>query len=64
MRVHALGPDAAVEGLGEGVVRRLPRPGEIERDALGVSPQVEIAGDELAAPAFGSDPWSTRIVFG
>ena len=47
VRVHALGPNAAVECLGEGVVGGLARSGEVECDTLGVGPQVEIAGDEL-----------------
>jgi hypothetical protein len=47
VRVHALGPDAAVEGLGEGVVGGLARPGEVQRHTPCVGPQVEVAGDEL-----------------
>jgi len=33
-RVQAFGPDLAVEGLGEGVVRRLARSAEVEGDAM------------------------------
>lgn len=42
---------------GEGAVRRLARPAEVERDAAGGGPEVEVPGDELGAPS------STRIVF-
>jgi len=47
--VHALGANTAVEGFGEGVVGRLARSREVERDAPGIGPDVEIAGEELAA---------------
>lgn len=51
VRVQAFCPEAPVEGFDVGVVRRLSRPGEVERDAFGVGPQVEVSGDELAAMA-------------
>ena len=47
MGVHALGADAAVEGLSEGIVGWLARPREVEDNAALVGLQVEIAGDEL-----------------
>lgn len=40
-------PEAPVEGFDVGVVCRLSRPGEVERDALRAGPQVEVSGDEL-----------------
>ena len=49
VRVQALAAQASVERLYEGVVGRLPWPREVERDALGIGPQVEIAADELGA---------------
>jgi hypothetical protein len=49
MRVQTFRPELAVEGLDEGIVRRLARAGDVERDAALVSPQVEIPGDELGA---------------
>ena len=49
MGVQALGPEPSVEGFDLGVVRGLARPGEVERDALGIGPQVEVSGDELGA---------------
>jgi hypothetical protein len=33
-RVQAVGPDLAVEGLGECVVRRLVKPAEVQGDAM------------------------------
>ena len=36
--VQALGPELAVEGLDEGVVRRLSPPAEVEHDSLLVGP--------------------------
>ena len=47
--VQTFGPELAVERLDEGVVGRLAGPGEVERHAFRVGPQVEIAGDELGA---------------
>ena len=58
VRVHALGPHAAVERLGEGVVGGLSRAREVERNALGVGSQIEVARDELAALV---DPDGLRI---
>ncbi|MBG6203045.1 hypothetical protein IWQ48_004202 [Labrenzia sp. EL_13] len=49
VRIQALGPEPAVEGLNEGVVRRFSRPGEVKRDASSIGPQIEIPGDELRA---------------
>jgi len=42
-------PQPAVERIAEGVVGRLARPGEVERDAIGVGPEIEVARHELAA---------------
>ena len=36
--VQALGPEAAVEGLDEGVVRGLARTREVQGDTMGVGP--------------------------
>ena len=49
MRVQALRSELAIEGLDEAVVRRLARPGEVEDDALLISPEVEVPRDELGA---------------
>jgi len=49
MRVQALGPEPAVKRFDERVVRRLAWPGEVERDASLVGPEIEIPGDELRA---------------
>ena len=51
MSVQALGPEAAVEGLDEGIVSRLAGPAEVQGDAMGIGPQVQVPGDEL-----GPDP--------
>jgi hypothetical protein len=45
--VQTLRPELPVEGLDEGVARRLPRTGEVEHDVLLVGPEVEIPADEL-----------------
>lgn len=47
MGVQTLRAEASVEGFDERVVSRLARPAEVERDAIGVSPQIEIAGDKF-----------------
>ena len=47
--VQAFSPEFAVEGLDEAVVCRLFGPGEVERYALGIGPEIQAAGDELAA---------------
>ncbi len=59
MGVQALRPEAAVEGLDERVVGRLARPREVQHDVVLVSPQIEVAGDELR-PLI--DPDRLRIV--
>jgi hypothetical protein len=40
-------PEASVERLDESVVGRLPRAGEVQRDAALIGPDVEIARHEL-----------------
>lgn len=47
--VQARGPEASVEGLDEGVVRRLAGPAEVQGDAMSVGPQAQVPGDELLA---------------
>jgi hypothetical protein len=42
-------PKPAVKRLDEGVVRGLPRPGEVQDYAMGVGPQVNFLGDKLRA---------------
>ncbi len=49
MLVQAFRPEPAVERLDEGIVGRLARSGEVERDALLVRPQVQIPRHELRA---------------
>jgi len=49
VRVQALAAEAAVERLDEGVIGGLARPREVQGDALGIRPQVEVAADELGA---------------
>jgi hypothetical protein len=41
--VQTFGAELAVKGFDEGIVRRLAWPGEVERDAALVSPQIQIA---------------------
>ena len=47
VRIQAFGPEPSVEALDIRVVGRLSWFGEVERDALLVSPQVKITRDEL-----------------
>src|SRR3954447_4405420 len=49
VRVQALAAEPPIESLYQGVVRRFAGPGEVERDAVGVGPQIEVPGDELRA---------------
>ena len=49
MGVEALGPEATVEGLDEGVVRWFAGSREVQCDAALIGPQVKIARHKLAA---------------
>ena len=49
MRVQKFRSEFAIERFDEGVVSGLAQPGEVERDIALISPQVEIARDELGA---------------
>ena len=69
VRIQALRPQAPIERLDESVVRRLPRPAEIQRDVVLVSPQIEVARDEFGSlidadragiADFGADPVERR----
>ena len=51
MAVQAFVAQPAVEALDEGVVGRLARPREIERDAVLIRPPVERLRDELRTVA-------------
>ena len=45
--VEAFCPEASVEGFDERVVGGRPCSAEVECDAVGVSPQIQVAGDLL-----------------
>ena len=45
--IEAFCPDAAVEGLSKGVIRRFAGPAEVEHDTVRPGPQVEILRDEF-----------------
>src|SRR5690606_2191233 len=47
--VQAFYPEATVKGLDIGIVSWLSRTREVERDALGVGPQIEVARHEFRA---------------
>ncbi len=49
VRVQTFRPELAVERLDEPVVRGFPGPREVEGDVVGIGPEIEVAGDELAA---------------
>lgn len=57
VRIEALRPELAVERLDEGIVGRLAGSGEIERDALLVGPEVEVARDKFRALVNPNGPW-------
>ena len=68
--VQAFRPELAVKRLDEPIVGRLARPREVERDVVGIGPEIEVPGDELAAvvrcPAVDTQyrREGGRIVFG
>ena len=45
--VQALRPEPPVERFDVGIVCRLAGPGEVQRDVVGIGPQVQVAADEL-----------------
>ena len=47
--VQAFLPKTAIERFDKGIIRGLPRPGEVQDYAMGVSPQVNFLGDKLRA---------------
>jgi hypothetical protein len=49
VRVQTLRPETSVEGFDEGIVGGFARPGEVQRDASLIGPQIQIARDELCA---------------
>jgi hypothetical protein len=49
MCVEALGAQSSVERLDERVVGRLARSAEVERDVVGVRPEIEVTRDKLRA---------------
>lgn len=51
MGVQALRPQTSVGGLDERIVRRFAEAGEVQRDVVGVGPEIQIARDELRALA-------------
>ena len=59
--VQTFGPKLAVERLDEAVVRWLTGLGEVQYNVVGVSPQIEVVGDELGAVI---DPDCLRVAVG
>lgn len=58
MRVQAFQPELAVESCDEAVIRGLAGAGDVQGDVVGLGPQIEIAGNELAAVV---DPDRLRV---
>lgn len=48
MCVQTLAPEVAIEGFNIGVVRGFSWSAEVKDDIVGISPQIEVARDELA----------------
>lgn len=55
--VQALGPEPSVEDLDEGVVGGLAGPREVQSDALGIGPEIQVARDEFRPLADPDRPW-------
>src|ERR1017187_1219881 len=49
MLAETFEPDGSIEALDIGVVRRLAQPGEVQRDPVGVGPEVKLLRGKLAA---------------
>ncbi len=47
MLIEAFLPEPAVEGLDIGVVGRLPRTREVQRDVVPIGPEIDVFRDEL-----------------
>ena len=62
MDVQALGPEATVEGLDEGIVGRLARPGEVERDTALVGPKIQRIDASLSAIDWGAMLEEVRLL--
>ena len=60
--VQALGPEPAIERFDKRIVRWLSRPGEVQRHAVGIGPEVEIARDELRSLVDTDRPRDSRPV--
>jgi len=43
MHVQAFRPELRIKCLDESVVRRFPRPREVQRDIVGIGPEVKVA---------------------
>lgn len=61
MSVQAFSPKLATETLDVAVVRRLAGSREVEHGASMVGPEIEIAGDELAAIVYPNGGWVTDL---
>lgn len=59
--VQTLRPEFAVERLDEPVVRGFPGPREVEGDVVGIGPEIEVPGDELAAIIDPDRLWITDL---
>jgi hypothetical protein len=61
MRVQILAAELAVERFNDGIVGGFSRSGEVQRDVALVSPQIEVARDELAALVNPGSPWEADL---
>jgi hypothetical protein len=59
--IDALGPNFPVERLDKAIVGGLARPRKVERDAIHVGPEIEIAGDEFRAVVDADRPRATVV---
>jgi len=64
MSVQAPRPEAAIKGLNERIIRWPSRSAEVQGDAVGVHPWIEIARDELRSLIHAIEPDGQRDVDG
>ncbi len=60
-RVQAFAAELAVERFDEGIVCQLSKSREVEGEAVGIGPEIEVAGGELAALIDTNRLWMANL---